>query len=114
MLIHTVLFWLKPNLNQEEKSSFQENLEKLRDIKSINFAYIGKPANTSKRPVIDDSYDYCLTVGLENLEAHDNYQEDKIHLDFIKNCSQMWDRVLIYDAESAEKSIFTPGNHSYW
>ena len=53
MLIHTVLFWLKPNLNQEEKSSFQENLVKLRNITSIK--HIGKPANTSKRPVIDDS-----------------------------------------------------------
>ena len=99
MLIHTVLFWLKPELSKEDFSSFEENLGKLKDIQSIDFAHIGKPANTSKRPVIDDSYDYCLTVGLENLEAHDNYQEDKIHLDFIKNCSQMWDRVLIYDAE---------------
>ena len=86
------------NIDEKEKK-LEDTLEKLRDITSINFAYIGKPPNTSKRPVIDDSYDYCLTVGLENLEAHDNYQEDKIHLDFIKNCSHMWDRVLIYDAE---------------
>jgi len=49
--------------------------------------------------VIDDSYDFCLTVILKDLAAHDKYQEDEIHLGFIEACSHMWERVKIYDAE---------------
>jgi hypothetical protein len=31
--------------------------------------------------------------------AHDDYQADSIHLEFIDNCKEMWERVVIYDAD---------------
>ena len=40
----------------------------------------------SKRPVVEDSYDYAITVVLKDMEAHDHYQVDPIHLEFIDKC----------------------------
>lgn len=99
MLVHTVLFWLKEEMPQEKKAIFEQNLSKLKQISSVENVFIGEPAMTTKRPVIDDSYDYCLTVILKDIAAHDLYQQDPIHLEFIERCSQMWKRVVVYDAE---------------
>ena len=99
MLIHTVLFWLKENLSEKDLTIFEQETRSLSNISSDEQLFVGRPARTTKRPVIDDSYDFCLTVVLKDLAAHDDYQEDPIHLNFIKKCSHMWKQVKIYDAE---------------
>jgi len=48
--------------------------------------------------VVDDSYDCALSVVLRDLDAHDLYQADPIHLAFIEKCGHLWERVVIYDA----------------
>ena len=60
---------------------------------------LGTPAQTPDRPVVDNTYDCALTVVLNNLEEHDQYQDDPIHLEFIKNCSHLWEKVKIFDAQ---------------
>jgi hypothetical protein len=40
-----------------------------------------------------------LTVVLKNLDDHDLYQEDPVHLNFIKECSHLWKKVQIFDAD---------------
>jgi len=99
MLNHTVIFWLKKELSDQDKQIFHHELEKLGMIESVDQLFIGSPASTTNRPVIDNSYDYCLTVILEDISAHDIYQQDPIHLKFIENCAHMWDKVKIYDAD---------------
>ena len=98
MLIHTVFFWLKKDLPNEDLTYFKDELGSLEKISTVEQMFIGRPSATAKRPVIDDSYDFCLTVALKDLAAHDVYQEDPLHLAFIENCSHMSDRVKIYDA----------------
>ena len=99
MLIHTVLFWLKKDLTDEDLTLFEQKLRALEKISSVEQMFLGRPSSTTKRPVIDDTYDFCLTVALKDLAAHDVYQEDPLHLAFIENCSHMWEKVKIYDAE---------------
>ena len=99
MLIHTVFFWLKNDLNDADRSHFFKGVEKLGTISSVEHNFIGTPANTTKRPVVDDSYDCALTVVLKDLEQHDAYQVDPIHLDFIKDCAHLWQKVQIFDAD---------------
>ena len=99
MLNHTVIFWLKKELSLQDKEMFHQELVKLGMIESVHQLHIGSPAATTKRPVIDHSYDFCLTVILENVSAHDLYQQDPIHLQFIEKCAHMWDKVKIYDAD---------------
>ncbi len=99
MLVHSVLFWLKPDLTPAQRDEFVRGVESLRGIKAVSSVYIGKPAATEKRPVIDDSYSYALTVLFKDVAAHDAYQVDPVHLAFVNNCKPFWTRVQIYDAE---------------
>ena len=99
MLVHIVLFWLKKDLSKDDLIIFEKEVSSLGKISSVENLNLGQPAATTKRPVIDDSYDFCLTVVLKDIAAHDAYQEDPTHLEFIKNCSHMWEKVKIYDAE---------------
>jgi hypothetical protein len=99
MLVHTVIFWLKKDLSEDQQVVFTNEVKTLGEISSVESFHIGTPAPTPKRPVIEDSYDYAITVVLKDMDAHDDYQVDPIHLDFIDKCKDMWERVVIYDAD---------------
>ena len=102
MLIHTVIFWLKDELNSEQVEKFRSGLESLQRIEATEAVYIGTPAQTPERPVIDTSYDFCLTVLLKDMAAHDAYQEHPRHEDFVTQFSGYWKQVTIYDAKGLE------------
>ena len=99
MLVHTVIFWLKKDLSEDQKVVFTNEVKILGEISSVENFHLGTPAPTPKRPVIEDSYDYSITVVLKDMNAHDDYQVDPIHLEFIDKCKDMWERVVIYDAD---------------
>ena len=99
MLVHTVIFWLKKELSESDRSQFFQGVKTLSNISTVEHTFLGTPAQTPKRPVVDDSYDCALTVVMKNLEDHDSYQDDQIHLDFIKNCAHSWENVQIFDAD---------------
>ena len=98
MLIHTVLFWLRKDLSSNELEHFKAALDSLKDIPSAAAVYVGSPSPTPTRPVIDASYDFCLTVLLEDMAAHDAYQQSPLHQTFLEN-NELWERVQIYDAD---------------
>jgi hypothetical protein len=98
MLVHTVYFWLKPDLSPAQRAEFRRGVESLAQIASVVEVYVGTPAATEKRPVIDGSYSFALTVLLKDVAAHDAYQADPVHLAFIAACKAFWIRVQIYDA----------------
>ena len=99
MLVHSVIFWLKKDLSPDDRSQFEKEVRALEKISAVDQIHFGKPAETNKRPVIDDTYDFFLTVILKDVSAHDHYQKDPIHLEFIAKCSHMWKQVKIYDAD---------------
>ena len=101
MLVHTVFFWLKPELTAEQRADFRRGVESLGTIKSVDKIYVGTPAKTEKRPIIDDSYSVALTVLCKDIAAHDAYQVDPIHLRFVEDCAHLWDKVVVYDSEQA-------------
>ena len=98
MLVHTVYFWLKPELTVAQRADFRRGVESLGGIKAVEKIYVGTPAATEKRPIIDDSYAVALTVLCKDVAAHDAYQVDPIHLAFIEKFKACWMRVQIYDA----------------
>jgi hypothetical protein len=98
MFLHTVLFWLKPDLADTEIRTFEAGLRQLLTIPSVRLHFLGTPAATD-RPVIDRSYSYKLVVGFDDRAGHDAYQDIDIHQNFITNCAQFWTKVLIYDAD---------------
>lgn len=96
-LIHSVFFWLKEDISPEDEKAFLEGLDSLCSISTIKNCYIGPPAPTEAREVIDHSYSYALIVHFDDLEGHDNYQIDPIHLKFIADHKDKWSKVLVYD-----------------
>jgi hypothetical protein len=99
MFVHVVNFWLKKDLSETDRQQFVTGVSTLGNISGLQSFNVGKPAATD-RPVIDNSYDYCLLTVFNNEEGHDAYQIDPIHLKFVDECKHLWERVLIYDSES--------------
>jgi hypothetical protein len=98
MLVHSVFFWLKPDLTLAQRTEFRAALDSLVGIKAVDRVLIGAPAPTGKRPVIDDTYSYALTILCRDVAAHDAYQVDPLHQAFVNTFKSYWTRVQIYDA----------------
>jgi hypothetical protein len=98
VFLHSVYFWLKPELTQEQQDRFWAGVKALEQIPSVKFFFIGTPADTD-RPVIDRSYSCKLVTGFDDVAGHDLYQDHPIHDDF-RALSDLWSKVLIYDAVS--------------
>lgn len=99
--IHHVFFWLKNTGNQQDLSQLIEGLKKLSKVPEIQDFNIGIPANTN-REVIDSSYSVSWLLLFKNAEDQEVYQTHPIHLKFIEECSDLWRKVIVYDAVNAE------------
>lgn len=98
--MHVVFFWLKEPENPTAKEKFERELKTLAEnVEVIKSAHIGTPAPTD-RPVIDGTYSYSLILGFENKADEEIYQKHPVHLKFIENASDLWDKVVVYDSES--------------
>lgn len=98
MFVHTVLFWLKPDLTAAERAEFEAGLKSLAGIPSVRAIHVGRPASTD-RPVVDRTYSYGVDVHFDDLAGHDAYQSHPLHTGFLAAHSSKWLRVVIYDFE---------------
>lgn len=96
IFIHHVFFWLNNPESKEDLEALRAGLHILSSVKTIRQFHIGIPAATS-REVIDGSYSLSWFLLFNSKEEQDSYQEDPIHLDFVKECSHLWKKVLVYD-----------------
>ena len=97
MFVHSVYFWLKPELTEEQRAKFWEGVRSLTTIESVRQGAVGTPAATD-RPVIDSSYSCALIVSFDDDAGHDAYQDHPVHDKFREECATFWSKVLIYDA----------------
>lgn len=98
MIEHHVYFWLKEERrNEASMVEFRAALESLLSIASVVRGMVGTPAPVSPRPVVDDSYQFALSVTFESLAAHDAYQTDPAHVAFLDGYRDWWSQVRIYD-----------------
>ena len=100
MFVHHVYFWLKEANNQESHARLLKGLQTLTTIKAIHTAHIGVPATTN-RAVIDRSYQFSLLLLFKNQADQDAYQVHPTHLQFVKECSSLWEKVVVYDSVDA-------------
>lgn len=98
--IHSVYFWLRPELTAEQREAFVRGLESLRGIETVRHGWIGVPATTD-RPVIDRSYSYALTLVFPNDAEQEAYQVHPVHDRFRRGFETFWTRVQIYDSMEA-------------
>ena len=100
-LVHHVFFWLKRPDSKEDLAKLLAGLQSLKQIETIRKIHIGVPASTEKRHVVDSSYSASELMFFDDLEGQKIYQDHPIHQKFIADCSDLWERVIVYDAMEA-------------
>lgn len=96
-IIHHVFFWLKNPSSQEDLDALIAGLKALKKIKTVREIYIGVPAATEERSVVDHSYSASELLFFDDLAGQKTYQDDPIHQKFIQDCSHLWEKVVVYD-----------------
>lgn len=97
LFIHHVYFWLNNPDSEADREALIAGLKKLSAVKTIAQFHIGRPAPTN-REVIDRSYAVSWCCFFNTAADQDSYQVDPIHLDFVKTCSHLWKKVVVYDS----------------
>ena len=96
LFVHSVYFWLKEDVTEENREEFLQILQGLEQISSVEALEVGLPAGTP-REVVDNSYDVALLVYFKDRIGHDKYQSDTIHIDAVGQFEDWVERVQIYD-----------------
>lgn len=97
-MIHHVFFWLKTPGSKPDRDALIAGLNTLRGIEVIQQLHIGVPASTEKRDVVDNSYDVSELMFFKNVADQKLYQDHPLHLKFVKDCSHLWAKVVVYDS----------------
>ncbi len=97
-LMHHVFFWLNEPQNEAHRKQFEKALEALLKVETITVSHVGIPAATEERGVVDNTYTYSYMVMFDTLEDQLIYQKHPIHLKFIEENSNLWNKVVVYDS----------------
>ncbi|UIR54699.1 Dabb family protein [Sphingobacterium sp. SRCM116780] len=96
-IFHSVYFWLKDGITEEEEHDFLNFFEILKKISGIVSFHTGKPAATNPRPVVDNSFSYHIMLVFTDLEAITSYEKHPDHLAAIEKYSKYWKKVEVKD-----------------
>lgn len=97
-IAHQVYFWLKRPESVKDRDELIAGIKTLKKIESVREIHIGTVAGTEQRDVIDSSWGVSELLFFNDLAGQAVYQTHSVHLDFVKNCSHLWDKVVVYDA----------------
>ena len=98
IFIHHVYFWLKAeHQNDADRAAFEKGLDSLFKIGLTQGGRWAVPAKVMERPVIDQSWDYALTMQFRSVEDQDAYQMDPDHHVFIDTFKNWWAQVQVRD-----------------
>ena len=98
---HQVFFWLKRPGNVEDRAKLVEGLRTLAAIPQVRELYVGVPAATEQRDVVDASFDVSEMMLFDTLVDQKGYQDHPAHQAFVAACSPLWRKVVVYDTVSA-------------
>ena len=95
---HHVYFWLKDECKgAEARAEFEQGLASLFEIDLVRGGRWSVPAAVMERPVVDQSWDYALTMQFASVADQDAYQLAEAHQRFIDAFKERWARVLVMD-----------------
>jgi hypothetical protein len=97
-LVHHVFFWLKNRDSKEDLAKLLAGLQTLKKIETVRAIHIGVTAKTEERSVVDATFSASELLFFDDLAGQKTYQDHPVHLEFIKNCSALWDKVIVYDS----------------
>jgi len=95
---HHVYFWLKDEYqNEVDRAIFEQGLSALFEIDLVANGRWAVPAKVALRPVIDQSWDYALTMQFKDIGDHDTYQDHPNHHAFLNTFKEWWAQVQVKD-----------------
>ncbi|MBS0030301.1 Dabb family protein [Chitinophaga sp. 22321] len=97
-IVHHVFFWLKNPDSKEDRDKLIAGVKTLSKIETVRELRVGVTASTEKRDVVDNSWAVSELMFFSDLAGQATYQTHPIHLEFIKNCGHLWEKVIVYDA----------------
>jgi hypothetical protein len=97
-VVHHVFFWLKNPGSKEDRDKLVAGVKTLSKIETVRVLHVGVVASTEKRDVVDNSWAVSELMFFSDLAGQATYQTHPLHLEFIKNCSHLWEKVIVYDA----------------
>jgi Stress responsive A/B Barrel Domain len=100
-VVHHVFFWLKNAGSIEDRDKLVEGVKTLSKIETVRELRVGIVASTEKRDVVDNSWAVSELMFFSDVAGQATYQSHPIHLEFIKNYSHLWEKVIVYDAIDA-------------
>ncbi|MEX2464106.1 MAG: Dabb family protein, partial [Balneolaceae bacterium] len=83
MLQHIVYFYLNEDVTAEEKTDFEEGLNRLLSIEEVYFYQVGIPGKTADRDVTDHDFGYSISSWFQTMDEYEVYAEHPVHLEFI-------------------------------
>lgn len=98
MLAHNVFFSLKDNSNPDKEKLLAAGKKYLTNHLGTLFFAIGGLAQELRREVNDRDFDVALHVIFQDQAAHDKYQADPRHLQFIAENKENWKKVRVFDS----------------
>jgi hypothetical protein len=109
-LAHMVYFKLKDSSEASRKKLVDACQKYLSKHPGEMYFNVGVLAKDLKREVNDQEWDVALIVVFKDKAAHDKYQTDSRHLDFIKEEKGNWAKVRVFDAYlgAGEKATASP------
>ncbi|NJB85673.1 hypothetical protein GGR26_001418 [Lewinella marina] len=96
-MAHTVYFWLHDGLSEDELKSFEAGVRSLEASPTVRRLFLGKPAATPSRGVVNNSFDYSLVLWFDDVAGHDAYQISPVHLKFVEEHEAKFKEVRVHD-----------------
>lgn len=97
-LAHLVFFTLKDGSTESINTVIEACRKYLDNHPGIVHFSVGPNVPDLQRPVNDQDYHVNLNVIFESRAAHDAYQTDERHLQFIAETKESWENVRIFDS----------------
>jgi len=95
---HYLLFWLKPELTEKQVTDFAQFFEELHKLPYLKSLHYGRPANSSPRKVLDNSFSYNVVMTFDSLADLEAYGKLPKHLEIVKKYSVFWDKMMVHDS----------------
>nr|WP_315396166.1 Dabb family protein [uncultured Sphingobacterium sp.] len=97
VFFHYLLFWLKPELSVTQVEEFKEFFEGLKKLPYVKNVRYGKPAASSPRTVLDNSFTYNAVMEFDSLEELEAYGKLPQHLALVAKYKPYFDRMMVHD-----------------
>jgi hypothetical protein len=95
---HHVYFWLTEEKNNpSDRAVFEQALTALFEVPLVTGGRWAVPAKVEIRPVVDQSWDYAISMRFATLEDHNLYQDHPLHSAFIQSHKDWWAKVRVSD-----------------